>query len=135
MKLFAYYLPQFHRVPENDRLWGEGFTEWKAAQDAKTLFEGHYQPHEPLNDNYYNLLKKETMQWQAELMHKYSIDGMCFYHYWFGEGKKILEMPAENLLKWTDIDMSFCFSWANQSWVTTSSPVNDAGLRKTVITA
>ena len=117
MNLFAYYLPQFHRTPENDRWWGEGFTEWKAAQNAKPLFRGHYQPHEPWNDNYYNLLEKETMQWQAELMHKYNIDGMCFYHYWFGEGEKILEMPAENLLKWTDINMPFCFSWANQSWV------------------
>ena len=117
MKLYAYFLPQFHRIPENDQWWGEGFTEWKAAQNAKPLFEGHYQPHEPWNDNYYNLLDKKTMQWQAELMHKYNIDGMCFYHYWFGEEKKILEIPAENLLKWTDIDMPFCFSWANQSWV------------------
>lgn len=117
MKLLAYYLPQFHRVAENDQWWGEGFTEWTAAQNAKPLFEGHYQPHEPWSDNYYNLLEKKTMQWQADLMHKYGIDGMCFYHYWFGEGKKILEKPAENLLKWTDIDMPFCFSWANQSWL------------------
>ena len=117
MKLLAYYLPQFHRVPENDNWWGEGFTEWTAAKKAKALFKGHYQPHEPWNDNYYNLLEKETMQWQAKLMHQYGIDGMCFYHYWFGEGEKILEKPAENLLKWIDIDMPFCFSWANQSWV------------------
>ena len=117
MKLLAYYLPQFHRVPENDNWWGEGVTEWTAAKKAKALFKGHYQPHEPWNDNYYNLLEKETMQWQAKLMHQYGIDGMCFYHYWFGEGEKILEKPAENLLKWIDIDMPFCFSWANQSWV------------------
>lgn len=117
MDLLAYYLPQFHQVPENDQWWGEGFTEWTAAKNAKPLYEGHYQPHEPWNDNYYNLLEKETMKWQAKLMHRYSIDGMCFYHYWFGEGQKILERPAENLLKWTDIDMPFCFSWANQSWV------------------
>ena len=113
MDLLAYYLPQFHQVPENDQWWGEGFTEWTAAKNAKPLYEGHYQPHEPWNDNYYNLLEKETMKWQAKLMHRYSIDGMCFYHYWFGEGQKILERPAENLLKWTDIDMPFCFSWAN----------------------
>lgn len=117
MDILAYYLPQFHRVPENDQWWGNGFTEWTAAKNAKPLYEGHYQPHEPWNDNYYNLLEKRTMQWQADLMHKYGIDGMCFYHYWFGEGQKILEKPAENLLKWTDIDMPFCFSWANQSWV------------------
>lgn len=117
MDLLAYYLPQFHRVPENDQWWGEGFTEWTAAKNARPLFEEHYQPHEPYNDNYYDLLEKETMQWQTALMHKYKIDGMCFYHYWFGEGQKILERPAENLLKWTDIDMPFCFSWANQSWV------------------
>ena len=117
MKLFAYYLPQFHRVPENDKYWGEGFTEWTAAKNAKPLFEGHYQPHEPLNDNYYDLLEKETMQWQAALMHQYGIDGMCFYHYWFGDGKRVLEKPAENLLKWADIDMPFCFCWANETWL------------------
>lgn len=115
-KMLAFYLPQFHRVPENDDWWGEGFTDWVSTCNAKPLFKGHVQPHIPLNENYYDLLQKETMQWQAELIHQYSIDGLCIYHYWFKEGRQILEKPAENLLKWKDIDMPFCFCWANETW-------------------
>lgn len=117
MKVLAMYLPQFHRVKENDEWWGEGFTEWTAVRSAEKLFDGHEQPRVPLNGNYYDLLQKNTMKWQAELMKQYDIDGMCFYHYYFKKGRKILEKPAENLLKWRDIDMPFCFSWANESWV------------------
>lgn len=116
MKVIAMYLPQFHRVPENDAWWGEGFTDWKSAQYATPLFEGHYQPHVPLNRNYYDLMEKETMQWQADLMHQYGVDGMCMYHYWFKDGRQILEKPVENLLKWDDIDMPFCLCWANETW-------------------
>lgn len=115
-KIIAMYLPQFHRIPENDKWWGEGFTEWVSAKSAEPLFEGHYQPHLPQNSNYYDLLKKETMQWQADLMKKYGVDGMCFYHYWFEGGRRILEKPAENLLEWKDINMPFCFCWANETW-------------------
>ena len=111
------YLPQFHRVRENDEWWGEGFTEWTAVQSAEKLFDNHEQPRVPLDNRYYDLLDKNTMSWQSELMHKYQIDGMCFYHYYFKGGKKILEKLAENLLKWNDINMPFCFSWANESWV------------------
>ena len=116
MKIIAMYLPQFHRVKENDEWWGDGFTEWTAVKMANSLFEKHYQPRVPLNDYYYDLLDKKTMQWQANLMHNYSVDGMCIYHYWFKEGRKILEKPAENLLKWQDINMPFCFCWANETW-------------------
>ncbi len=112
MKIIAMYLPQYHRTPENDEWWGEGFTDWEAVKKAKPLFEGHNQPRVPLNDNYYDLLEKNTMQWQADLMHEYGIDGMCIYHYWFKDGRQVLEKPAENLLRWTDIDMPFCFCWA-----------------------
>ncbi len=120
-KIISMYLPQFHRVKENDEWWGEGFTEWTAVKQADSLFDGHYQPRIPLNGNYYDLLDKETMQWQADLMKKYGIDGQCIYHYWFKEGRQILEKPAQNLLKWTDIDMPFCFCWANESWARTWS--------------
>jgi len=123
MKTIAFYLPQFHRIPENDEWWGEGYTEWVAVKKAKKLFENHYQPHIPLDANYYNLLEKDTMLWQSKLMHKYGIDGLCFYHYYFNNGKKILEKPAENLLKWKDIDMPFCFSWANETWARTWSRI------------
>ena len=121
MKTIAMYLPQFHRVVENDEWWGEGFTEWTAVKGAKPLFEGHRQPKEPLNDNYYDLIEKETMIWQSQLADRYKVYGFCFYHYWFKDGKKILEKPAENLLLWTDINIRFCFCWANQSWARTWS--------------
>ncbi len=122
-QIITFYLPQFHRVKENDLWWGDGFTEWTAVRNAKPLFEGHYQPHSPLNDNYYDLLDRETMLWQAELMKQFGVYGQCIYHYYFKHGRKILERPAENLLKWKDIDMPFCFSWANESWVTSWSNI------------
>lgn len=121
MKIIAFYLPQFHRVPENDVWWGDGYTEWTAVRRAKALFEGHCQPRVPLNDNYYDLSEKNVMLWQAGLMKKYGVFGMCFYHYYFKDGKKILEKPAENLLKWKEIDMPYCFSWANETWARTWS--------------
>lgn len=123
MRTLTYYLPQFHTIPENDKWWGKGFTEWETVRNAKPLFEEHRQPRKPLKGNYYNLLDKETMQWQADLMKKYGIDGQCFYHYYFEDGKKLLEKPAENLLKWTDIDMPFCFDWANENWIRTWSNI------------
>lgn len=111
------YLPQFHEIEENNKWWGKGFTEWVSVKGGTPLFDGHKQPRIPLNNNYYNLLDKEVMKWQANLMNKYAVDGLCFYHYWFGKGKQLLEKPAENLLKWTDINMPFFFCWANSSWV------------------
>ena len=118
-KTIALYLPQFHRVPENDEWWAEGYTEWVAVKAAEKLYEGHNQPRVPLNKNYYNLLEHDTMAWQAEIMKKYHVHGMCMYHYWFENGRKVLEKPVENLLKWTDISMPFCFCWANETWVRT----------------
>lgn len=128
MRVIAMYLPQFHRIKENDEWWGEGFTDWTAAGNARPLYDGHYQPHIPLNDNYYDLLEKDTLQWQAGLMKKYGIDGMCFYHYWFKGGKRILEKPAENLLQWKDVDMPFCFCWANESWAKTWKAIPGANV-------
>lgn len=119
------YLPQFHRVKENDEWWGDGFTEWTAVKNAKPLFEGHLQPRVPIDSDYYDLLKKETMMRQAGLMHQYGIDGFVFYHYYFKDGRKILERPAENLLKWKEIDMPFCFSWANETWARSWSNISD----------
>lgn len=125
IKSIAMYLPQFHRVPENDEWWGEGFTEWTAVKAAEKLWDGHNQPREPLGDNYYNLMEKETMKWQADLAKKYGIGGFCFYHYYFENGRRILEKPAENLLKWKEIQMPFCFCWANQTWARTWSNIRD----------
>ena len=101
-QVLAMYLPQYHRVKENDEWWGEGFTEWTAVEKSEPLFEDHNQPRRPLDDRYYDLLDKSTMEWQADLANKYGVDGFCFYHYWFKDGRRILERPAENLLKWKD---------------------------------
>ena len=124
-KVLAMYLPQFHRTPENDAWWGEGFTEWTAVKGAKPCFDGHIQPKIPKNENYYNLLEKSVMEWQADLMHQYGVDGMCIYHYWFKNGRKILEKPAENLLKWQGIDMPYCFCWANEAWARSWSKLEE----------
>ncbi|MCR1927173.1 glycoside hydrolase family 99-like domain-containing protein [Enterococcus gallinarum] len=116
MKYIAYYLPQFHEIPENNEWWGNGFTEWTNVKNAKKLFQNHYQPRIPLNNNFYNLLNKETLEWQAALANKYNVYGFCFYHYWFKDSKKLLEKPAEILLDHPSIDMNYCFSWANEPW-------------------
>lgn len=125
MRVFAMFLPQFHRVKENDEWWGEGFTDWVSTKKAKPLFGGHYQPHVPMNANYYDLSEKHTMLWQATLMKKYGVDGMCIYHYWFKDGRQILQKPAENLLQWKDVDMPFCFYWANETWARSWSNIQN----------
>ena len=116
MKKYAFFLPQYHEIPENNEWWGEGFTEWVSVKKAKPLFHNHIQPKHPLNDNYYNLLEKKTMIEQTNLLDKYNIDGLIYYHYYF-KGDKLLEKPAENLLKWKDIRQNFFFCWANHSWI------------------
>lgn len=123
-KVLALYLPQYHETEHNNEWWGKGFTDWVAVKNAESFFEGHNQPVVPLNYKYYNLLKKETMIHQAKLSKEYGLDGFIFYHYYFGDEKKELEKPAENLLEWKDIDMPFCFSWANQSWIRTWSKIS-----------
>ena len=115
MRWFALYLPQFHEVEENNQWWGKGFTEWTHVNGAKPLFKDHHQPIVPLNNNYYDLMDKQTVLWQTDLMKQYGVDGFVYYHYYF-RGKKLLNKPAENLLQWTDIDQPFFFCWANHSW-------------------
>ncbi len=115
MKIIAFYLPQFHQIPENDLWWGEGFTEWVNVKNAEPLFEGHNQPRVPLHDNYYNLLDSTVMKWQADLANQYGIYGFCMYHYWFG-GHKLLEKPMENLRNDPSIPLRYCVCWANENW-------------------
>lgn len=115
MKIIAYYLPQFHEITENNEMWGKGFTEWTNVRKAKQLFEGHQQPVEPMNDNYYNLLDVNVIRWQTEIAKKYGIYGFCFYHYWYN-GHMLLEKPIELFLNESSIDYPFCICWANHDW-------------------
>ena len=114
-KVIAFHLPQFHRIPENDAWWGEGFTEWNNVRKSTPLYRGHYQPSVPLANRYYDLTDPSTREWQAELARRYGIEGFCYYHYWF-KGKLLLEQPCEAILASGTPDFPFCFSWANESW-------------------
>ncbi|MCQ2387062.1 MAG: glycoside hydrolase family 99-like domain-containing protein [Clostridia bacterium] len=115
VKIIAFYLPQYHAIPENDEWWGKDFTEWTNVKKSKPNYKGHNQPEVPLNHNYYNLLDKDAQLWQSNLGLKYGIDGFCYYHYWFN-GKLLLEKPMENMLHNKDIKMPYCVCWANESW-------------------
>lgn len=116
IKPICFYLPQFHTIPENDEAYGEGFTEWTNVKKAKPLFKNHNQPRVPLNYNYYCLLDYQVMKKQAELAKSYGIYGFCYYHYWFKNGKKLLEKPVEMMLKNKQIDIPYCLCWANENW-------------------
>lgn len=118
MKIIAFYLPQYHTIPENDEWWGKDFTEWVNVKASKPQFKGHIQPEIPYNKDYYNLLDENVQINQAELAKKYGIGGFCYYHYWF-EGKLLLEKPMENMLKNKEIDIPFCICWANETWTRT----------------
>lgn len=123
-KVIAIYLPQFHETEHNNKWWGKGFTDWESVKSAESCFPGHEAPWVPLYENYYDLSQYETMRNQAELAKKYGVGGFCFYHYYFEKGKKELETPAENLLRWKDIDMPFCFNWASESWIRSWSRID-----------
>ena len=119
VKAIAIYLPQFHRVQENDEWWGDGFTEWTNVRRGRPMFKGHHQPHVPhLDIGYYDLDDERVLERQAEMARRHGIHGFCFYHYWFA-GRRILEKPLERMLASGRPDFPFCVCWANENWTRT----------------
>lgn len=114
-KIIAFYLPQFHPIKENDEWWGKGFTEWTNVRKAKPLFKGHDQPRIPADLGYYDLRDPEIREKQAQLAREAGITAFCYWHYWLGNGKRLLESIFDNVLSSGKPDFPFCLGWANHT--------------------
>lgn len=118
VKALAYYLPQFHSIPENDEFWGPGFTEWRNVARGQPRFQGHVQPRVPRDLGHYCLDDPEVMRKQIDMARAAGLFGFCFYYYWFG-GRRVLEKPIEHLMADPSLDFPFCLMWANENWTRT----------------
>ena len=117
-RVIAYYLPQFHPIPENDAAWGPGFTEWTNVAKAKPMFKGHNQPRIPADLGFYDLRLPIVREQQAQMARKAGIEGFAYWHYWFGNGKMLLQRPFEEVLSSGKPDFPFCLAWGNHDWTT-----------------
>ena len=115
-RFIAFYLPQYHPIPENDEWWGKGFTEWFNVAKAKPCYKGHCQPRIPTDLGYYDLRIPEVREEQAKLAREAGIEGFCYWHYWFGNGKRLLERPFNEVIESGKPDFPFCLCWANHTW-------------------
>jgi lipopolysaccharide biosynthesis protein len=128
-KLIAYYLPQYHQIPQNDEWFGLGFTEWHNVAKAVPQYTGHWQPHLPIDVGFYNLETTTAMHRQIDLAKRYGIHGFCFYYYWFSGGHKIMEKPLENWINDESIRFPFMLFWANEDWTNTWGEQADLGTK------
>jgi len=115
VRALAFYLPQYHPIPENDAWWGPGFTEWRNVVRGRPLFPGHDQPQLPADLGFYDLRVGETRVAQADLAREHGISGFVYYHYWF-QGRRLLQRPFDEVLASGEPDFPFCLCWANEPW-------------------
>ncbi len=119
-RVIAMYLPQYYPIPENDEVWGKGFTEWNNVAKARPLFRGHHQPNIPADLGFYDLRLPETRELQAQLAREAGVEGFMYWHYWMGNGKRLLNRPIDEVLASGKPDFPFCFGWANHDWKTST---------------
>ena len=115
-RAIAFYLPQYYPTPENDEWWEKGFTEWTNVTKALPIFPGHHQPNLPSELGFYDLRIPEVREQQADLARNHGIEGFCYWHYWFGNGKRILDRVFKEVLESGKPDFPFCLAWANETW-------------------